>query len=142
MAHLELSLSEPVLADVGGAVDRWAAVTARAEEPCLLLDRAGIVVAASPGFGRLFSINAADTVGRAFVDVLRLLDFNLVSGELPGRDVERIPPLLAITGVLARGLLRVAAVGGAAETVDAISAPVRENGAVVGSLTFFAQVGR
>ena len=154
MAHVDLSLSE--LTDVGprrpsedragfdGSVDLWAFVVAMAQEPCLLLDSAGIIVAASPGSGELLSINPADAVGRRLVDgVLRLLDFNAVSGDLPGWEVDKIPPLIAIkSGGLARGLLRVAADHGAASTVDAISVPLRDGGAIVGSLTFFAPVGR
>ena len=74
--------------------------------------------------------------------MLRLLDFNAVSGELPGWEVDKIPPLLAITsGGLARGLLRVA---GAAAATSAPSTrsptPLRDGDEVVGSLTFFAPV--
>lgn len=158
MAHVEFSLSElgepaeaprrtPLRArarqDLDGSLDRWAFVVCGASEPCLLIDATGIVVAASPGCTDLFSINSTDAVGRRLVnDVLRLLDFNTVSGELPEWEVDKIPPLLACrSGVLARGLLRVAA-GDVAETVDAISTPLRDGATVVGSLTFFAPVGR
>ena len=59
--------------------------------------------------------------------MLRLLDFNTVSGELPGWEVDKIPPLLAITtGGLARGLLRVPGTGRRCQTVDAISVPLRD----------------
>jgi hypothetical protein len=75
--------------------------------------------------------------------VLRLLDFNRVSGELPGWEVDKIPPLLALTtGGLARGLIRVPGIAGGISTVDAISVPLRDGADVVGSLTFFALVTR
>lgn len=144
MPHVELSLAE--LADARPDqtnLERWASAVQLAAEPCLLLDRAGAVVALSPACAELFSIQAKNAVGRRLVDgVLHLLDFNAVSGELPGWDVDKTPPLLAIhTGGLARGLLRVPGEGGTS-TVDAISTPIREGDAVVGSLTFFASVRR
>ncbi len=149
MAHVELSISEA--ADprstpprgFGASVDLWAAAVAAATEPCLLLDGTGAVVAASPGCASLLGVDLAAATGRRLVDgVLRLLDFNAVSGELPGWEVDKIPPLLAIaTGGLARGLIRVAGED-SASTVDAVSTPLRERAAVVGSLTFFAPVGR
>lgn len=152
MAHVELSLSEPGtiashLDEVGGlgsTIDRWAFAVAVADEPCLLLDASGLVVSASPGCGVLFGIDPAGAVGRHLVgDVLHLLDFSTVSNELPDWEVDKIPPLLALTaGGLARGLLRIACDECTTNTVDAISAPLREGGAVVGSLTFFASVNR
>jgi hypothetical protein len=157
VAHVEFSLSElgepteaprriPVHGRAGqgldGSLDRWAFVVSGATEPCLLVEVTGVVVAASPGCADLLSINSTDAVGRRLVnDVLRLLDFRTVSRELPEWEVDKIPPLLACrSGVLARGLLRVAA-GDVTETVDAISTPLRDGAAVVGSLTFFAPVG-
>lgn len=160
MAHIEFSLSElselSQLAavegqraparpepDLDGSLDRWAFVVSGAEEPCLLIDAHGIVVAASPGCGALFAFRAGDAVGRQLVDgVLRLLDFNAISGDLPEWEADKIPPMLAIrSGVLARGLVRVCT-DDVAETVDAISTPIRQGGEIVGSLTFFARVGR
>jgi hypothetical protein len=149
LAHVELSLSDLYGPDrlPGGfasSLDLWSYAASVANEPCLLVDLAGVVVAASPGCGQLFDIDARDAVGRRLVDgVLRLLDFNLVSGELPGWEVDKIPPLLATkTGGLARGLLRVPGPDGAPSTVDAISVPLRDGVSVVGSLTFFALVAR
>jgi PAS domain-containing protein len=146
MAHIELSLTElagmATAHEPSGTLDRWGAVVARAQDPCLLLDANGCVVEASPGCAALLSLRAADAVGRPLVDgVLRLLDFNLVSSGLPEWEIDKIPPLLAIrSGELARGLLRIKS-GAGALTVDAISTPLREGGAVVGSLSFFAAVG-
>jgi PAS domain-containing protein len=152
VAHVELSLSELNQAGVArsgargydGALDRWALAVAAATEACLLLDATGIVVAASPSAGALLTVKASDAVGRRLLDgVLRLRDFNAVAGELPGWEVDKIPPLLAMTtGGLARGLLRVAGADGAVSTLDAISTPLRDGATVVGSLTFFAPVGR
>lgn len=145
MAHVELTLSG--LAAAGRSersVDLWVAAVERAAEPCALLDRSGKVIALSPGCAALFRIDAAAAAGQPLVDgVLKFHDFNPVSGDLPGWDVSKIPCLLAITSQgLARGLLRVSAIDGAVTTVDAISTPVRDGGIVVGSLTFFAPVGR
>jgi hypothetical protein len=153
MAHVELSLSglaEPTVAErplsapeADTALDRWAFVVARAEEPCVVISHNGVVVAASAASADVFSVRPSDAVGRLLVDgVLQLFDFNTVSGELPEWEVDKIPPLLAIrSGVLARGLLRVST-NGVPQTVDAISTPLRDLGRVVGSLTFFAPVGR
>jgi hypothetical protein len=149
LAHVELSLSDlhgqdQLPGSLLGSLDLWSYPVGVAQEPCLLVDVDGVVLAASAGCGRLFGINARDAVGRRLVDgVLRLLDFNVVSGELPGWEVDKIPPLLAIrTGGLARGLLRVPGPGCGQSTVDAISVPLREGDTVVGSLTFFALVAR
>jgi PAS domain-containing protein len=153
VAHVELSLSElpdpaPGRAQPGGTLGLWSFAVEIAPEPCVLLDAGGVVVAASPGCGALFGIEPAEAIGLRLVDeVLRLLDFNAVSGELRGWEVDMIPPLLAISsGGLARGLVRVSGGSGpagsaGASTVDAISTPVRDGGEVVGSLTFFAPVG-
>jgi hypothetical protein len=146
--HVELSLSG--LSDTGetprysSSVDRWAKAVGAANEPCLLLDAAGVVVAASAGCGELLAFDPADAVGRRLVDgVLRLLDFSAVSGELPGWEVDKIPPLLAVkSGGLARGLLRFVCAAGVPSTVDAIAAPLRDGNRIVGSVTFFAPVGR
>lgn len=149
MAHVELSLSQPGglavdFADgFGSPLARWASAVATAQEPCLLLDDQGAVVAASPGCAQLLAIDPAEASGRRLVDgVIRVLDFNAVCGELPDWEVEKIPPLLPLnTGSLARGLLRVAGADGVANTLDAIATPVRDRAVVVGSLTFFASVG-
>jgi PAS domain-containing protein len=148
MAHVDLSLSDlyegQPQGSFDGTLELWAYVVGVANEPCVLIDASGVVVAASPGCGPLFGIRANDAMGRPLVDgVLRLLDFNTVSGELPGWEVDKIPPRLAITtGGLARGLIRVPGIDGGISTVDAISVPLRDGQDVVGSLTFFALVTR
>lgn len=151
MAHVELSFSGPHLQPppfaehaLPPSLEHWAVAVAAAAEPCLLLDRHGIVVAASPTCGRLLGLDPYQAVGRRLVDgVVHLLDFNAVAGQLPEWEVEKIPPMLPLsTGGLARGLLRVPGVDGPPCTVDAISTPLREGPVVVGSLTFFAPVRR
>jgi hypothetical protein len=126
------------------ALDRWRPVVVAAEDPCVLVDASGVVRAASPGCDALFAVAPAHAVGRHLLDgVLRLLDFNAVSGELPDWEADKIPPLLAVASKgLARGLLRVPGMDGVARTVDAVSAPLRHDGVVIGSMTFFAPVTR
>jgi hypothetical protein len=121
----------------------WSFTAEVAQEPCLVLDRSGIVVAASPGCATLLAIDPVTAVGHRLAGgVLRLFDFNPVSAELTAWEVEKIPPLLAITsGGLTRGLMRIPGLDGSLTTVDAVSVPLREVEGVVGSLTFFASVG-
>jgi hypothetical protein len=126
----------------GGSLGLWAPSVTEAREPCVLLDARFRVAAMSPGCATMLGVDRQLSVGSSLVDeVLRLLDFNAVSGELRGREVEMIPPLLAITsGGLARGLVRVLCLRGGISTLDAVSAPLRDDHGVVGSLTFFALV--
>jgi hypothetical protein len=149
VAHVDLSLSD--LYESGqprerfdGSLLLWSYAVGAANEPSVLINVEATVVAASPGCGRIFGIHAAGAAGRPLVpDMLRLLDFHTVSGDLPGWEVDKIPPLLAMTtGGLSRGLLRVPGADGAPTTVDAISVPLRDGGHIVGSLTFFAVVAR
>lgn len=142
MPNVELWISPVDRGGLTGSLDLWAFVVEVADEPCVLLNDDGVVVAVSPGCGELFSIDTGAAVGQHLVgDVLRLLDFNTVSGKLPGWEADKIPPLLAVKSQgLARGLLRVHGDDGAPATVDAVSVPLRDDGAVVGSLTFFAPV--
>ncbi|GAA1786326.1 hypothetical protein GCM10009682_05520 [Luedemannella flava] len=144
MAHVELSLTEAGAAPeltTSTALDRWLRPVAAAEDPCVLLDADGVVVAASPACADFFAVDPVDAVGRRLVsEVLMLIDFSGTATDLPEWEIDRVPPVLALTsGALARGLLR--AVGPAATyTLDAVTTPLREGAAVVGSLTFFAPV--
>ncbi|MER7459025.1 hypothetical protein [Micromonospora sp. NPDC126480] len=152
MAHVELSLSE-VFAPTARTpteqgsdnVGRWSATVSRADEPCLLIDAETRVVAVSASGCELLCLGAPqDVIGRPLLDGgLRLLDFTANRGELAEPEIDKIPPLLALSsGRLARGLLRIE--GASPEdpdaTVDAISTPVLRGGAVAGSLTFFSEV--
>jgi hypothetical protein len=148
MTHIELSLSplEPVFAD---PLTTWSAPVSTAEESCLVIDRGGIIVAASvPWTELLGAARPAELTGRHVLDpsVLCLIDFTAAGNELGEAEREQIPPLLALTsGRPARGLLRVRHPGGtrsgeASRTLDAVATPLWHSGRAVGSLSFFAAV--
>ncbi|WP_246002714.1 hypothetical protein [Allorhizocola rhizosphaerae] len=124
-------------------LERWATAVSMAEESCLMLDAAGIIVAASGPCARLLCLGQPfELVGRHVLDreVLFLIDFTAAGNELGESEREQIPPLLALTsGRLARGLLRVRNAE-SSRTLDAIASPLRRHDEVVGSLTFFAIV--
>lgn len=163
MAHVELSISEAFAPSVtsvpgqhpagftepddgpgGDGFDRWCDTVADAAEPCLLIARDTTVAAVSPACCQLLGFGSPVAVfGRPLLGTLRLLDFTASRGELTEQDVERIPPLLAVSSQrLARGLLRVDRAGadGTDATVDAIATPILSHGEVMGSLTFFSEV--
>lgn len=152
MAHVELSLSEVRVPTVVAPTEQeydnvtsWSVAVSQADEPCLLIAADTRVVAVSAaGSQLLFLGDCRDLIGQPLLDgSLRLLDFTANRGELTEPELDKIPPLLAITsGRLARGLLRIKGVSAGAPdaTVDAISTPVHHAGVVVGSLTFFSEV--
>jgi len=139
--HVELSLSEPGAARsrVRSALGRWATAVGAAEEPSFVIDEGRFVVAMSESCCDALGLDFAP-IGEALDEVLPLLDFGPGGGPLTEGEVEKIPPLLALTsGRLARGLLRVEC-DDEALTFDAIATPVVEGGRVVGSLTFLSAV--
>ena len=154
MAHVELSLTEAFdLPEATLDLDsrttddsfgRWAATVAAADEPCLVIDSAHTIVSASVSCCTLLGLGEpAQAAGLPLLDAgLRLVDFTAARGELTETEIERIPPLLAVTsGRLARGLLRMRGGGdGGGATVDALATPLFVGGAVAGSLTFFSPV--
>ncbi|WP_433536250.1 hypothetical protein ACQPZK_30980 [Micromonospora sp. CA-249363] len=152
MAHVELSLSEVFVPSARAStelevdnVGQWSSTVGRADEPCLLIDADTRVVAISTAGCALLCLgDPAALIGRPLLDGgLRLLDFTANRGELTEAEIDKIPPLLALSsGRLARGLLRVqaASAGSPDATVDAISTPLLSDGAVAGSLTFFSEV--
>ncbi|HEX7746477.1 MAG TPA: hypothetical protein VF462_14590 [Micromonosporaceae bacterium] len=152
MAHVELSLPDafvPLFATSAGAqrddsFSRWVSTVAAADEPGLVIDTCHKIVAASVSCCSLLGLGSpAAAVGRPLVGgTLRLVDFTAARGELADPEIEKIPPLLAITsGRLARGLLRVQSDAAEADaTVDAIATPLFRNRVVAGSLTFFSEV--
>ncbi|MDT0527477.1 hypothetical protein RM555_00565 [Micromonospora sp. DSM 115977] len=152
MAHVELSLSDVFVPAAGTPtgqefdnLGRWSSTVSHADEPCLLIDAGTRVVAVSvTGCELLFLGDPEDVTGLPLLDGgLRLLDFTANRCELTEPEIDKIPPLLALSsGRLARGLLRVQAASTDApdSTVDAISTPVFTSGTVAGSLTFFSPV--
>ena len=148
MPHVELSLSEPIVPNprpepgAWSAIQHWTAAVAEADEPCLVVEGDGTIVALSRAGGRLLSIDPAGAVlPNLFDDVLPLVDFTAASAPLAEADLALIPPLLAISsGRLARGLLRLKVNDATACTLDVIATPLRDNGSVVGSLSFLCEV--
>lgn len=153
MAHVELSLSQAFLPIAVPSAEpppdnsftRWLSAVTAADEPCLVIDTQLTIAAASTSCCELLRLGApAGAVGRPLVGGgLRLVDFTAARSELPYPEIDKIPPILAITsGRLARGVLRVQS-GSAGETdatVDAVASPLFRRHAVAGSLTFFSEV--
>jgi hypothetical protein len=164
VAHVELSISEAFVSPAASSLEqesanfsdadrpndtdgfaRWSDTVSTAAEPCLLIDRGTTIAAVSSSCCELLGLGTPlDAIGRALLgSELRLLDFTAARGDLTEQDVEKIPPLLALSSArLARGLLRVrrGGVQGSDSTVDAIATPILAHGFVAGSLTFFAEV--
>jgi hypothetical protein len=153
VAHVELSLSEafvplvrtPAESATDDSFTRWLGTVTAADEPCLLIDTRLTIAAASASCCRLLGLGRPTAaVGQPLVGGgLRLVDFTAARSELPEPEIDKIPPIMAITsGRLARGLLRVQSggVGDADATVDAVATPVFRQKTVAGSLTFFSEV--
>lgn len=149
MAHVEFALSraypsrERATGDaVAGSLERWATVVETASEPCLAVDSDGVIQAVSDACSELLGFDqSSDLIGNSLSDgILRLLDFTSCGAELAATEVQKIPPLLAITsGRLARGLLRVQVTDDVI-TLDAVATPLWDGQNVAGSLTFFALI--
>jgi hypothetical protein len=158
VAHVELSLTEslvPPPCDAGplspdgasvspaSSLGRWAATVIDANEPCMVVDNEGLIVAASAACHELLGLGPVGTApGRSLLDgVIRLVDFTAARELLTEVEVGKIPPLLAqSSGRLARGLMRVHDGGDLDATVDAIATPLCDGDDVVGSLTFFSPI--
>ncbi|MBB2944717.1 PAS domain-containing protein [Actinoplanes lutulentus] len=148
MAHVELSLSgafvpqarTPAEAEFVTSVERWSAAVAIAEEPCLVIDNSGLILAVSPSCSELLGLGKpAEALGQRLNSALQLIDFTAGAGRLEEPEADKIPPLLAVSSErLARGLLRVA--GDPPLTVDAVSTPLLAGDRVAGSLTFLSPV--
>jgi PAS domain-containing protein len=150
--HVELSLTDgPAVAArprsrpvAASSLGRWAATVADATEPCLVIDAQAVIVAASPSCAELIGLpDPRSAQGRRLREALvPLVDFTAAQAQLAQAEVDKIPPLLAITSsLMARGLIRVVCPDtNHATTLDAISTPLLDHGTVVGSLTFFAKV--
>lgn len=151
MPHVELSLTDgPAVAarrwsrPATSSLDRWAATVADASEPCLVIDAQAVIVSASASCAELIGLpDARAAQGRRLREALvPLVDFTAAQAQLDQAEVDKIPPLLAIaSGLMARGLIRLVCPDtNHATTLDAISTPLLDQGAVAGSLTFFAKV--
>lgn len=149
MAHVELALSRAYPSHqratgdaVAGSLERWATVVETASEPCLAVDSDGVIQAASEACSELLGFDEPSAmIGTSLsAGILRLLDFTSCGAELAPAELQKIPPLLAITsGRLARGLLRVQVTDDVV-TLDAVATPLWDGQNVAGSLTFFALV--
>ncbi|WP_229067374.1 PAS domain-containing protein [Actinoplanes sp. DH11] len=151
MAHVELSLSgafvpqarTPAEAEFVSSVERWSATVAIADEPCLVIDTNGLILAVSPSGSELLGLGKpAEALGRRLGEAIQLIDFTAGAGPLEEPEAEKIPPLLAVRSErLARGLMRVAPVAGESPlTVDAVATPLLTGDRVGGSLTFLSPV--
>ena len=148
MAHVELSLSgafvpqarTPAEAEFVTSVERWTSTVTSADEPCLVVDNNGVILAVSPSASELLGLGKpAEALGRRLGEALRLIDFTASAGQLDDPEADKIPPLLAVRSeTLARGLMRVA--GEPPLTVDAIATPLKAGDRVAGSLTFLSPV--
>jgi hypothetical protein len=141
--HVELSLTDLGLTPVPPPRDPfacWVAAVSNAVEPSLVIDRNEIVIAMSPSCVTMLGLREAP-IGKPLREgAVRLIDFSSQAGTLTEFEVSKIPPLLSLTsGRLARGLIRVECDGSVC-TLDAIATPIGEQGAIVGSLTFFSPV--
>ncbi len=152
MAHVELSVTDPqfpsalptelAVAEPLRSLDRWMAAATGAAEACLVLNELLDIVAVSPTACRLLGFEHPSELLRRnlLAGLVRLVDFNQRPRPLPQGEIEKTPPVLARdTGRLARGLLRVETPGGVV-TLDAVATPLFDGGAVVGSLTFLADL--
>jgi hypothetical protein len=85
--------------------------------------------------------SAEDLLGRGLLeDVVELLDFTNGTDRLPDMHLPRLAPLLALgSAAPARGLLRIRTRNGVV-TLDAVATPLRVDGELAGSLTFFHQL--
>lgn len=123
------------------ALRSWVTVVATAADPCLVLDRDGRIAGVSTSAAALVDEEPAALVGRRLVgDVFAIVDFSAAAQPLGDRA--HVPPTQALAaGVLSRGLIRIRRPDGTTATLDAISAPLHDSdGAIIGSLTFFAPV--
>lgn len=170
MAHVELSVTEPLvpmqpspelvpvpappmpepvpvppspdLVPVPPELRRWCVAVDGATEPCLVVDGLSRIVAASARACELLGLGEpAMSFGLSlFAGVLRLLDFTATGAPLSDGELEKIPPVLAVSsGRLARALMRVRS-GCEVVTVDAIATPLFDGAKVVGSLTFLLPI--
>lgn len=151
MVHLEMSLASVDITDelnaprrpsgIAPALAAWHRAVADADDPCVLLDAEGMIAGVSaPCVSLLGALAPEQLLGRGMLDDLDLVDFTATPQSLLPAQLARIPPLLALSsGTLARGLLRIRS-GSDIRILDAIATPLRGEGEIAGSLTFFHPV--
>jgi len=113
--HVELSLSDGHSKSTTRlanwpAIDRWSVAVDGAAEPCMVIDSLGFVAAVSTSACALlgFRLPQALLGHDLYSGLLPLLDFTAAGASLGEEELQRIPPVLALTsGRLARGLMRV-----------------------------------
>jgi hypothetical protein len=135
---------QPLLVDPQASLKRWSETVASADEPCLVINRDAVIVAASVTCAEMIGLGDAVTaLGRPLREALvGLIDFNDSPDKLDSAEAGKIPPLLAIaSGRLARGLMRMQCQRtGTTCTMDAIATPLWDGPEVVGSLSFFSKI--
>jgi hypothetical protein len=135
---------QPLLADPQASLKRWSETVASADEPCLVLNRDTVIVAASATCAEMIGLDDPLTaLGKPLREALvDLIDFNDSPDKLNNAEADKIPPLLAISsGLLSRGLIRVQCPRtGTTCTMDAIATPLRDGTEVIGSLSFFSKI--
>jgi len=142
--HVELSITDlgpvtppPLVQDPLG---HWVRAVSGAVEPCLVIDDRAVIVAMSLSCVAMFGLPKAPVGASLREGPLRLIDFSAVGGKLGDHEVDKAPPILAVTsGRLARGLIRVRCDDSVC-TLDAIATPIGPAETVAGSLTFFSSV--
>ena len=147
MAHVELSWTESPPSAMPRIPERrsvhmWSATVDGAHEPCMVINDLAVIAAASMPACRLLGFTGPnEAIGQCLFDhALPLLDFTSDGAPLSSEELQRIPPVLALSsGLLARGVLRVRS-RNEIITMDAVSTPLHEFDRVVGSLTFFSVV--
>jgi len=142
MSYLLIPLVQrpsPELAPLRETLRSWVTVVATSHDACLVLDREGRVAGLSASAAALVNEEPANVVGRRLVgDVFVIIDFS--SAAEPIGDHAIVPPTQALhSDVLSRGLMRLRRSDGVTVTIDAIATPLHsDDGALIGSLTFFA----
>lgn len=131
------AVDDPAATEPPAELRRWSEAMAETTDGCLLLDRAGRLVAVSPSAADVLGLGA-DAVGQPLLDRVTLIDFE--AGAEQPEYAARIPPLAALRGGgMARSLIRLRRGDGEAITLEAQSTPVHDSaGDVVGSITFIA----
>lgn len=137
---ITLPVRENDRATVVSALDRWVATVAMADDACMVLDSAGLVVAISEAASELLGVGSGPTGGHHILDVLPLVDLD--TGEPNPEYAPRITPLVVLeSGGLARSLLRVRHEDDAVVTLDTSSAAIHDPaGNLAGSVTFVALI--